>query len=124
MVAMQIPPASVLESWPAPNYEHPETRGAALIVTMSIFSVLIILSVAGRFYSRLVVKRWFGWDDGTMILALVSWVPLISTCMAELTHYPAICTLLLSHIERSPSNKLQAVAMNVVVILANRRFGW
>lgn len=39
---------------------------------MTTFSILVGLAVAGRFYSRIVVKDWFGWDDGTMIVATVS----------------------------------------------------
>ncbi|KXS99627.1 hypothetical protein AC578_9934 [Pseudocercospora eumusae] len=68
---MQIPPTEVLLSWPKPNYENPTTRGEALLVLMICFSILVGLAVAGRFYSRLVVKSWFGWDDGAIIVAFI-----------------------------------------------------
>lgn len=69
---MQIPPVDVILSWPTPNYDHPETRGLTLLILMVIFTVLVLLSCLGRFYSRIIVKRWFGWDDGFIIIALVS----------------------------------------------------
>lgn len=69
---MQIPPLDVILSFPTPNYDHPETRGEALLVLLVIFSILIIAAVAARFYSRIMVKKWFGWDDTMIALALVS----------------------------------------------------
>lgn len=39
---------------------------------MIFFSVLVVISCAGRFYSRIYIKHWFGWDDGFIIIALVS----------------------------------------------------
>ncbi|KAF7195570.1 hypothetical protein HII31_03164 [Pseudocercospora fuligena] len=86
---MQIPPMEVLLSWPKPNYDNPTTRGEALLVLMICFSILVGLAVAGRFYSRLVVKSCSGWDDGAIIVAFFF-----------------------------------TIALNVIVILANRRFGW
>jgi hypothetical protein len=69
---MQIPPLDVISSFPTPNYDHPETRGEALLVLMVIFSFLIVAAVVARFYSRIMVKKWFGWDDSMIALALVS----------------------------------------------------
>ncbi|USW48445.1 hypothetical protein Slin15195_G017640 [Septoria linicola] len=86
---MQIPPITVILSWPPPNYENPETRGDTLLVLLVIFSVLVVLACVGRFYSRIIIKHWFGWDDVFIIIALVF-----------------------------------TIAMNAVVILANRRYGW
>jgi hypothetical protein len=70
---MQIPPLDVLLSFPTPNYVDPETRGEALLVLLLIFSVVVIAAVAARFYSRIMVKKWFGWDDTMIGLALVSY---------------------------------------------------
>lgn len=69
---MQIPPVEVILSWPTPNYNDPETRGDTLLILMVIFSVLVVLACLGRFYSRIIIKHWFGWDDGFIIVALVS----------------------------------------------------
>lgn len=71
---MRIPPLEVILTWPTPNYDNPHTRGEALLVLMVIFSFLVLLAVLGRFYSRLIVKNWFGWDDSMITLALVSQV--------------------------------------------------
>lgn len=69
---MQIPPIEVILSWPTPNYDHPETRGDALLILMVIFTIMVVLACLGRFYSRIIIKHWFGWDDGFIIVALVS----------------------------------------------------
>lgn len=69
---MQLPPWSVIVSWPKPNYVDPVTRGDALLVLMILFSILVFLAVIGRYYSRIVIKRWFGWDDSMITLAWVS----------------------------------------------------
>lgn len=69
---MQFPPLSVIVTWPPANYDDPVTRGHALLVLMIFFSVLVVISCAGRFYSRIYIKHWFGWDDGFIIIALVS----------------------------------------------------
>lgn len=68
---MQLPPLDVIIHWPTPNYENPETRGNALLALLIIFSLLVLLAVSGRFYSRFMIKNWFGWDDGMISLALV-----------------------------------------------------
>ena len=69
---MQLPPWNVIVSWPKPNYVDPVTRGDALLVLMILFSILVFLAVIGRYYSKIVIKRWFGWDDSMITLAWVS----------------------------------------------------
>jgi hypothetical protein len=69
---MQIPPIAVILSWPAPNYSSPITRGNTLLVLLLVFSLLVLASVLLRFYSRLFVKRWYGYDDAFIGIALVS----------------------------------------------------
>ncbi|KAH7563537.1 hypothetical protein BM1_00584 [Bipolaris maydis] len=68
---MQLPPLSVILSWPAPNYHDPVTRGPALVIVNSIFIALTFLIVAARLYTRIVIKRWFGVDDVFILLALL-----------------------------------------------------
>ncbi|CAK3894328.1 unnamed protein product [Lecanosticta acicola] len=86
---MRIPPVEVILSWPTPNYLDPPTRGEALLVLMVLFSALVLIAVLGRFYSRVIVKKGFGWDDSMIVLALIF-----------------------------------SLAMNITVILANRKYGW
>jgi hypothetical protein len=74
---MRLPPVDVILSWPIPEYEHPVTRGPALIIVNSIFISLVILTVAARLYTRLVIKRWFGWDDIFILFALASSVLIV-----------------------------------------------
>ncbi|CAK1354091.1 unnamed protein product [Cercospora beticola] len=67
---MQFPPLTVIATWPPANYDDPVTRGHALFALMIFFSVLVVISCAGRLYSRIYIKHWFGWDDGFIIIAL------------------------------------------------------
>lgn len=75
---MKLPPTSVLKTWPKPNYVNPETRGNALIVFNSVFLVLMTIILGLRLYSRLIMKRWFGWDDFFIICAYVSCICVLS----------------------------------------------
>ena len=68
---MRLPPVEVIYHWPTPNYDHPTTRGNALLVVNAIFIGLVIVIVSLRLYTRLVIKRWFGLDDIFILLALV-----------------------------------------------------
>lgn len=69
---MRIPPPAVLVDWPTPNYDNPQTRGPSLIIINIIFIALALIAVVGRFYARIVIKKWFGIDDWMCVLALVS----------------------------------------------------
>lgn len=69
---MKLLPLSILETWPIPNYVNPDTRGNALIILNSIFLAFMTVILGLRLYTRLVVKRWFGWDDVFIISAYVS----------------------------------------------------
>lgn len=70
---MRIPPWNlVLNLWPDPNYDDPVTQGPSLIIVNAVFMTLVVLAVAGRFYSRLCIQKWFGVDDAMMVLAFVS----------------------------------------------------
>ncbi|KAF2771064.1 hypothetical protein EJ03DRAFT_44847 [Teratosphaeria nubilosa] len=68
---MRLPPLDILLTWPTPNYEHPKTHGPALLCVNLIFITLVIIAVLGRFYSRIVVKKWYGADDTMCALALL-----------------------------------------------------
>lgn len=55
---MRIPPPEVIASWPKPDYDHPaEVRGNGLEVTLITLSVIVVVFVAARFYSRVIVTR-------------------------------------------------------------------
>ena len=69
---MRLPPIEIWMSFPTPNYDDPVTRGPSLIIVNSVFTTLVVLAVAGRFYSRLCIQKWFGVDDAMMVLAFVS----------------------------------------------------
>lgn len=62
--------ASRPTSWPAPNYENPETRGDAsfFIVTSVVTTVVVAL----RLYSRRYILRSVGIDDVLLLAGYVS----------------------------------------------------
>ncbi|KAH7402780.1 hypothetical protein BKA66DRAFT_564681 [Pyrenochaeta sp. MPI-SDFR-AT-0127] len=75
------PPTEVLLSWPTPNYDHPVTRGNALLVVNSVLITLVIITVGLRLYTRLVIKRWFGLDDVFILLAMVFTIALTAVVL-------------------------------------------
>ncbi|KAF2823494.1 hypothetical protein CC86DRAFT_298489 [Ophiobolus disseminans] len=68
---MHLPPIEVLQSWPTPDYENPQTRGNGLVVINSVFIGLAFITVGLRLYTRIWIKRWFGIDDIFTILASI-----------------------------------------------------
>lgn len=68
---MKLPPVSVLETWPKSNYLDPETRGNALTVFNSVCLGLMTIILGLRLYTRVFVKKWFGWDDFYIVCAYV-----------------------------------------------------
>lgn len=65
-------PIAVILSWPRGNYDHPVTRGKALLIINVIFAALVVGIVFLRLYTRLFIKRWVGLDDVFIVLATVS----------------------------------------------------
>ena len=53
--------------WPPPgitsNFINPVTRGPALVISSAISITLMVLSVTVRFYTKLYIKKTWGWDD-------------------------------------------------------------
>ncbi|KAI0171598.1 hypothetical protein BJ166DRAFT_589655 [Pestalotiopsis sp. NC0098] len=72
---MRLPPASVLASWPAPNYVDPVMRGPAGQIVSIMLAVAAPIVLAMRMYTRLRVVRSFGLDD---VLILVAFIPSIA----------------------------------------------
>lgn len=75
---MRFPPIEVWLNWPRANYDNPQTSGNALIISNVIFMILTILAVGLRLYTRIVVKRHLGYDDGAIVIALVGHQHLVS----------------------------------------------
>ena len=64
-------PLEVLFTFPTPNYDNPETRGPGLIITIAVFTSLVTVAIALRYYTRIALKRWYGLDDVFIGLAYV-----------------------------------------------------
>ncbi|EFR03645.1 integral membrane protein [Nannizzia gypsea CBS 118893] len=73
---MQVPPMSVIKSWPHPNYENPsEVRGPGLIILTVIFVPLTAFIVMLRLFTRIRISKSFGVDD---ILIVGATIPAIA----------------------------------------------
>jgi hypothetical protein len=70
-MGIEVPPLSVLLSWPKPNYINPVTRGPETYVVGTVFLTLATSVVATRLYARVHIRRWFGLDDLFICLAWV-----------------------------------------------------
>ncbi|KAK5705189.1 hypothetical protein LTR97_002306 [Elasticomyces elasticus] len=85
---MRIPPLSVLLTWPTPNYVDPVTRGNASLVVNVIFTTLVILAVALRFYCRFSAGALrFGWDDAMIALATLCTVAMTAVVILANERY-------------------------------------
>ena len=69
---MQLPPISVIESWPTPNYVNPTVvRGPALIIVTCIFFPIAVLFIALRMFTRIRLMKTFGLDDAFLLVAII-----------------------------------------------------
>ncbi|KAM5453920.1 hypothetical protein MaudCBS49596_002545 [Microsporum audouinii] len=69
---MQLPPPSVMLSWPMPNYENPaHVRGPALVILTAIFAPLTFAVVLVRVFTRLHLSKSFGSDDIFIVAASI-----------------------------------------------------
>ncbi|MCJ1401861.1 hypothetical protein MMC11_005078 [Xylographa trunciseda] len=72
--APNMPPGSVIGTVPAPpgitpNFVNPPRDSSPLILTI-IFLTLSLIFVSMRLFTRIVLLRGFGWDDGTLSTSL------------------------------------------------------
>ncbi|KAE9380981.1 hypothetical protein N431DRAFT_459885 [Stipitochalara longipes BDJ] len=59
------------ETWPAPNYIDPETRGNSVIAIHCILYTLVVGVVGLRIFTRTCISRSFGADDTFILIAMV-----------------------------------------------------
>lgn len=59
------------ETWPAPNYIDPITKGDAIVVTSVVFAAAASVTVIIRLYTRFWITSIFGLDDVFIIIAAV-----------------------------------------------------
>jgi hypothetical protein len=65
------PPLSISQSWPAPNYNDPITRGTALIDVTIILYAIVFITVLARLWARVAVTYDVGLDDILVVVAMV-----------------------------------------------------
>lgn len=71
IMSNSLPPASVIASWPAPDYIHPVRRGPGLLIVNVLFSSLAFILTVLRVYTRAFITATIGLDDVLAVLALV-----------------------------------------------------
>jgi hypothetical protein len=64
---MTTPTLDQIQSWPPPNFVNPETRVSLLLGIEAPISILTIIFVCARFYSRTYLRHVLGWDDWVMV---------------------------------------------------------
>ncbi|KAH7113564.1 hypothetical protein EDB81DRAFT_702821 [Dactylonectria macrodidyma] len=68
---MRNPPAPIIASWPAPNYENPVSRGPTLLIVELTIGSIAIATFLARLYVRVVKIKKMGFDDWLMLAAMV-----------------------------------------------------
>lgn len=69
---MLLPGPEVTATWPAPNYDNPESRGPALIIVEAISMSLVLICISLRVYvKKAILRRRPEWDDWLMVLSVV-----------------------------------------------------
>ncbi|KAE9986453.1 hypothetical protein EG328_005679 [Venturia inaequalis] len=66
---MATPTLEQIRSWPPPNFVNPENRVNLLRSIEPSVTILAIIFVCARFYSRTCLRKVLGWDDWVMALA-------------------------------------------------------
>jgi hypothetical protein len=68
---MESPTNDDMAGWPHPNYVNPHSREWLIIGIEAPLTLIAVLFVGARFYSRTCVKYVLGWDDWVMLAAMV-----------------------------------------------------
>ncbi|PVH81161.1 hypothetical protein DL98DRAFT_174500 [Cadophora sp. DSE1049] len=84
---MQMPSASVILSWPRPNYDDPVTTGPANVIITCIFYPLVCIIIGIRCYTRLRISRSFGWDDWLILAAMIPTTAFMIVCLVAEWHF-------------------------------------
>jgi hypothetical protein len=79
----RFPTAAEFASFPPPNYDNPTTLRPLAIGVITPMTVLVVAFMSCRIYSRTVLTKTLGWDDGIMLLAAVSTIDPTTTLFAE-----------------------------------------
>jgi hypothetical protein len=86
-MTLSLPPASVLSTWPPPNYVNPIKRGPVIYIIPAICLGLSTTVVFTRLYARLFIRRWFGLDDLLIILAWLSTIGVTAVVFIGDVHF-------------------------------------
>lgn len=79
---MRLPPDDMIATWPAPNYDNPETQGPYLLVVQLVMMPLALLALLARLYVRVYLMKKVWVDDWLMLSAMVRSLS-ISFCLSR-----------------------------------------
>ncbi|KUL88116.1 hypothetical protein ZTR_04012 [Talaromyces verruculosus] len=82
-----LPPASVIASWPAPDYIHPVRRGPGLLIVNVLFSSLAFILTVLRVYTRAFITATIGLDDVLAVLALAFAIAMCTATSIAAAHF-------------------------------------
>jgi hypothetical protein len=68
----RFPTAQEFASFPPPNYVDPETKTAQVLGILIPMTVLVIVFILARIWSRTIIVLAIGMDDWLMLVAAVS----------------------------------------------------
>ena len=66
------PTAEVVEEWPAPNFDNPETHGPVFPIVAGSLGGIAFIAVCARLWSRKRIQCNVGLDDWFILASLVS----------------------------------------------------
>ncbi|EOA81748.1 uncharacterized protein SETTUDRAFT_98807 [Exserohilum turcica Et28A] len=91
---MQLPPVSVILSWPTPNYHDPVTRGPALVIINSIFVTIATLTLftLGLTTVVLLANKSYGWNRHIWDIPFTQFVPTAKIAMTAKVVFTAAAT--------------------------------
>jgi hypothetical protein len=58
-------------SWPAPNFDDPESCGEVLVALTALTLTLVLIFTGVRFYGKGILRQVLGLDDWIMLVAAV-----------------------------------------------------
>ena len=85
---MQLPPLSVIATWPEPNYINPsDVRGPTILILTLIFIPVLVILVALRIFTRVHLSRNFGPDDIAIVAAVFPTIGTAALALTAVLHY-------------------------------------
>ncbi|KAI4087742.1 MAG: hypothetical protein LQ348_001257 [Seirophora lacunosa] len=106
MTPIGAPPPGVI-----PNFDNPDSRAGASTAVIMFFTVLMVLFVIVRMYTKLFISRSRGWDDYVCVFACLCAVAYVAVTVDVFAHGYA------THNWDFPVSKLSQTLLQELVVL-------